>query len=224
MLTDSKEIEIISRALQKNIRNPHRSRIHFLRILEDFFSNIQFEEKIFLDLGPGQYDFGVLARERKASVYGIDHDPSVLELGKYKNFTVKFQNIMNFKASDFPFQFDGLFCKFSINAFWFFNDDEKHVRFINEIGKSIKPGGWAWIGPWNGLLANQDISKKEINHVLSVQSKSFMELGFSQINLTKKLTKYYGLHGNTCNRALFCLNLNKPKKRWLFPFSGLHNS
>jgi hypothetical protein len=42
MLIDPNEIEIISRASQKNIRNQTRSREHFVQILKDFFPDIDF--------------------------------------------------------------------------------------------------------------------------------------------------------------------------------------
>jgi ribosomal protein L11 methylase PrmA len=84
MLTDSIEIEIISKAKQKNVRDPERSRQHFERIYDDFFGSVNYRNKTFLDLGPGQYDFGVLAELRGAKTVGFDNDPAVLELGKHK--------------------------------------------------------------------------------------------------------------------------------------------
>jgi len=64
MLTDPEEIRIISIARQKNVRDPNRSREHFHHIFKDFFSKSDFNGLRVLDLGPGQYDFGELARER----------------------------------------------------------------------------------------------------------------------------------------------------------------
>jgi hypothetical protein len=66
MLIDPREIEIISQARQKNIRDHTRSREHFNNIFKDFFCWIDFKSISVIDLGPGQYDFGLLAMERGA--------------------------------------------------------------------------------------------------------------------------------------------------------------
>ena len=50
MLTDPREIEIISRARQKNVRLPTRSRQHFVNIFDDFFDQISFDEGPIIDL------------------------------------------------------------------------------------------------------------------------------------------------------------------------------
>lgn len=88
MLTDPAEIEIITRASQANVRDPTRSRRHFEHIFEDFLAAVDLSGHRLLDIGPGQYDFGVMARERGATVVGIDRDPAVLELGRHKGFDV----------------------------------------------------------------------------------------------------------------------------------------
>lgn len=208
MLTDSREIEIISRAEQKNVRNPNRSRKHFERIFEDFLSNVPFEGRKFLDLGPGQYDFGVLSQERGANVYAIDKDPAVIELGEYKGFTIVPGRLEAIRADQFDTQFDGVFCKYSLSAFWFEND-EKHWEHIQELGKLIKPGGWAWIAPWNG--AHESLPPQEVTQILKTQIDAYRALGFWAVDLTDEATRYYGVHGDTANRPLFCLNLPKPR-------------
>ena len=98
MLTDPEEIRIISKARQKNVQDPHRSRVHFTRIFSDFLENVKFECSILLDLGPGQFDFVVLAKQRGALTYGIDNDPDVIELGQYKGFPVRYGNIKDYES------------------------------------------------------------------------------------------------------------------------------
>ena len=164
-----------------------------------------------LDLGPGQYDFAELAKERGAITYGIDNDDAVIELGKYKGLPIKRGNIRNIKREDFECKFDGIFCKFSINAFWFYDDDEKHKKHIEDITGIIKPSGWAWIAPWNGVPKSVDLSVNDIRRVLSVQAETFKRLGFKGIDLNDYLCRYYGVHGDTASRALFTLNLEMPK-------------
>ncbi len=211
MLTDPSEIHIISKAIQKNVRDPNRSRVHFDHIFADFLNDVIFKSSLLLDLGPGQYDFGVLARQKGAVTYGIDNDPSVIELGKYKGFPVRYGDIEDIKKEDFDTNFDGIFCKYSIDAFWF--QDVQHLeRHIKEIGKLIRPGGWAWIAPWNGSYEDEELSPADIRRALSVQREVFKDLGFTAFELTEDLSKYYGVHGKTANRALFTLNLKMSMK------------
>jgi 2-polyprenyl-3-methyl-5-hydroxy-6-metoxy-1,4-benzoquinol methylase len=210
MLTNPEEIRIISKAIQKNVRDPQRSRAHFDRIFDDFLKDVHFKNTILLDLGPGQYDFGVLARDRGATVFAIDYDPAVVELGQHKGFSAKMGNLENIRAEDFDVLFDGIFCKYSIDAFWF--DDEKdHENHIKELVKLIKRGGWAWIAPWNGAYKDKNLSHEDVDKALSVQTKVFKKEGFTALELTEELSKYYGVHGITANRALFILNLKSPE-------------
>ena len=210
MLTDPKEIEIISKAKQKNVRDHKRSRTHFTNIFSDFFKDIIFENCTLLDLGPGQYDLGELARTRGAITHGIDKDPAVIELGQYKGFPVKQVDLRRFQAHDFDITYDGVFCKYSINAFWFFDDEQNHLKHIRQIGSLIKENGWAWIAPWNGIPKKASLSSAQVSQVLSIQTEEFKRLGFQGFNLTEKLAKYYGVHGSTANRALFLFNLKVP--------------
>jgi len=210
MLTDPVEIEIISKAIQKNVRDPNRSREHFNRIFSDFLDRVRFKKAVLLDLGPGQYDFGELARKKGAATYGIDNDPAVIELGQYKGFPVVHGDINDIRGEEFDTKFDGIFCKYSINAFWF-TDDAEHEKHIRNITTMIKPGGWAWIAPWNGVTKNESLTEHDIRRILSVQVKAFKSAGFEAVDLTDELSKYYGVHGVTANRALFVLRLKMPR-------------
>jgi len=212
MLTDPEEIRIISNAIQKNVQDPKRSREHFLRIFFDFLEDKDFKDKIFLDLGPGQYDFGVLASQRGALVYGIDSDPAVIELGRYKGFPVTYGNLENIRADECDTDLDGVFCKYSIDAFWFAIDHRSLEKHILEIIKLIRRGGWAWIAPWNGAYEETGLSASDIHRILSVQAAVFKRFGFNAFDLTEDVSKHYGIHGKTANRALFTLNLRIPKR------------
>lgn len=212
MLTDPEEIRIIANARQKNVADPNRSREHFVRIFEDFLCEVDFGDKVLLDLGPGQYDFAELSRKRGAITHGIDNDPWVVKLGEYKKFPARLGNLKDLKALDYDIQFDGVFCKYSINAFWFYPVEQELVDYIREIVRLIKPGGWAWIAPWNGVPTKANISQEGVDRVLSAQALAFKEAGFSAVDLTESLSRYYGVHGRTGNRALFFLNLPRPDR------------
>ena len=212
MLTDPIEKEIIAKARQKNVRDPSRSREHFERIFKDFLGDVDLNGQLLLDLGPGQFDFGVMARERKATVVGIDNDPAVLELGRHKGFKIIEGQIQKLNPDDFPDKFDGIFCKFSINAFWFHDDFDELRKSVNGIVNLMKPDAWAWIAPWNGAPKNANLSENQIREVLSVQRDEFVKHGFQAFNLTTLLAKRYGIHGTTANMALFARNVSIPKK------------
>jgi len=124
---------------------------------------------------------------------------------------VSFGQLQNLKSEDYDVLFEGVFCKFSINAFWFYDNDTCHINYIKTIAKLICPGGWAWIAPWNGVPKQAELSEADIERVLNIQSKTFKDLGFAAVNLTKELTLRYGVHGNVANRALFTLNIKLPE-------------
>ncbi len=212
MLSDPREIEIIAKARQKNVRDPARSRVHFERIFTDFFPSVEMHGSRLLDLGPGHYDFGVLARARGAAVTGIDNDPAVLELGRYKGFDVHELRLQALRAGQFAGRFDGLFCKFSLNAFWFWDDAVLHERWIGELIGVLRADAWGWVAPWNGLPKGITPESDPVAHTLTVQAKAFAAYGFSAFELTDELSRYYGVHGATANHALFLRGLPVPKR------------
>jgi hypothetical protein len=160
-------------------------------------------------MGAGQFDFGVLARQRGASVLGIDNDPAVLELGTHKGFATQQVQLRRLDARHLPGPFDGLFCKFSLNAFWASGPTE-HRAQIHEIASLLKTDGWAWIAPWNGPPKRVPLSPDDISQTLQVQADEFARHGFLGFALTDALAKYYGVHGATGNNALFVRNLPCP--------------
>lgn len=203
MLTDPKEIEIISKALQKNVADPNRSRDHFYNIFQDFLGKVSFENTSTLDLGPGQYDLGEILRDKGGHCWAMERDPAVIELGNHKGFDVVTGDLKKIDPSMFPLKFDGLFCKFSINAFWFHDDLDKLKNHIDNVCSLLKPGGWAWIAPWNGVPKKAGLSETQIKSVLDAQISYFEANGFSYSELNEKETKRYGVSGTVGNNALF---------------------
>lgn len=203
MLTEKKEIEIISRAKQKNVRDPNRSRKHFENIFNDFFLNIDFNGKLYLDLGPGQYDFGVLAKTKGAKeIYAIDNDEAVIELGNYKKFNVKFADLKNLNFNLFNIKFDGIFCKFSINALWY-----KDISFYDNFEKMLNNKGWVWLAPWNGIGKKSDLKSEEIYQRLNFQIDQFKSRNFDIFLLDSEYQIKYGVHGIVENNILITKNL-----------------
>jgi len=211
MLTDPKEIQIISGARSKTVRDPKRSREHFERIFSDFLADVRFDGMRLLDVGPGQYDFGEMARARGAKVFGIDKDPAVVALGRYKGFSVVSGDIRKIARDQFPCPMDGVFCKYSINAFWFVDDAALQVH-IDEICSMLHADGWGWIAPWNGVPKNTPLDQDRIQDILIRQVAGFRCHGFEGVELTQEQSLYYGVHGLTANRPLFTRNLVLPER------------
>lgn len=211
MLTDPVEIEIISRARQKNVRDPGRSRVHFERIFADFLHGTKLHGQKLVDLGPGQYDFGVIARERGADCWGIDNDPAVIELGRYKKFRVEEGRIHDVSAQRYGQDFDGLFCKFAVNAFWYWNDPEAHADFVGRLFSLLKPSGWLWIAPWNGP-PKERIGQPGIRETLALQTELFRSRGCEAFDLGDGGARHYGVHGKVANNVLFVRGLKPTKK------------
>jgi len=206
VLTDRKAIEIVSKAKQKNVRDPKRSREHFHNIFDDFFKGVEFSGE-YLDMGPGQYDFGVLAKDRGAEqCTAIEFDPVVVELGEYLGFNVIEGNIKKYSHEMVSKKlFTGVFNKFTYNCFWYLDKPEQHKRFVGELTASVKDGGWAWIAPWNGVPKAKTVSESLIQSQLNEQIELFENNGFVTVPLSDDLARRYGVHGAVANNVVFHL-------------------
>lgn len=206
MLTDPREIEIIAQARQKNVRDPSRSREHFERIFETFFASKDLTGQVLLDLGPGQYDFAVLANQRGAEAQAIDNDPAVLELGRYRGYTVIDDRIQDIRPELFAQPFDGLFCKFSINAFWYWESEQEQVEFLDRLLSIAKPDAWLWIAPWNGV-PKAGVDRRTQARTLEVQAEFFRRAGCSAIDLGASWARHFGVNGSVANNVVFVRGL-----------------
>lgn len=198
MLLDAREIEIMSHAIQPGLRREHSPREPFERIVDDFPVGV-LDGRAVVDLGPGQWDFGEVARSRGATrVVGIDSDPAVLELGRYKGFESVEADLRRL-PDDFAGTFDVVFCRGSINAFWFASDDEQ-ARLNERIAAMVRPGGWLWIAPWN--VAPE--GRPDLDGRLALQADTYRRLGFDVRELDDASAERYGITDQrTANRALF---------------------
>ncbi len=210
MLTDKREIEIISRAKQKNVRDPGRSRDHFHNIRRDFFDGLVLDGS-YIDLGPGQYDFGEIVREDGGCCMGVDFDPAVIELGHHKGFRAIERNLQHLAKEPLEETFDGVFNKFALNAFWCWDDEGAHRALIEATIALARPGAWCWIAPWNGPPKSVTLDGAAIGRTLELQRLVFEQHGFSTIALTDALSRRYGVHGTVANNVVFIRNLtHKP--------------
>jgi hypothetical protein len=202
VLTDPKEIEIISRARQANVRDPRRSRKHFEAIDEDFLRDLAWRGRVLLDIGPGQFDFGEIVRPRGAQVEGVDNDPAVLELGRYKGYRVVAGELRQLASIDFGRRYDGLFCKLSLNAFW----SATPAEVAEDVARLLALGhadAWLWIAPWNGAPKSRPMPDAEVAAMLHSQRRAFEGAGCDAFELPEAMTHRYGIHGATANWPLF---------------------
>jgi len=208
VLTDPKAIEIVAHAKQKNVRDPKRSRKHFINIYNDFLNGVDFSGD-YLDMGPGQYDFGVMAKERGANqCFAIENDPAVIQLGEYLGFNVIEGNIKIFSRDMVDARiFQGIFNKFSYNCFWYIDNPKKHQYFVKQIAASIVDGGWAWIAPWNGVPKSKNLSREQIDVLLLEQQELFKHYGFNVLPISVMEAKKYGVNGSIANNVIFTLGL-----------------
>lgn len=208
MLLDQKAIEIIGRARQKNVAAPRRSSADFERIFADFFAGHDFAGQRILDLGPGQYDFAREARRRGAVAHNVDNDPAVVELGRYLGFEVAEENLKRLDTQSRRNRYDGLFCKFSINAFWFDSAAAGHA-YVELLDGMLRGGAWGWIAPWNGP-PKSGMPPDRVDMLLGAQAAAFRKCGWSGFDLDDSLAAYYGVQGHVANHALFLKNLAAP--------------
>src|SRR4051812_21247877 len=101
----------MAQARQPNLRDPHRSVAVYDAIIDDFKLADRFDGKRLLDLGPGHYDFGEVARQHGAIVSGLDNDPAVIALGEHRGYEAYELNLQDLTPDMFPSPFDALFCR-----------------------------------------------------------------------------------------------------------------
>ena len=164
--------------------------------------DVDFAGSRWFDLGPGQFDFGVLAQEKGATVTSLDKDPAVVELGRYLGFETIEGDIRDIATLFAPHTFDGVFCKYSVNALWFRTEDDVREH-VEQTAALVKPGGWGWIAPWNGIPKKLTIDEAE--PLLATQRQAFLDAGWTATDLSEKESRYYGVHGKTANRVIFSL-------------------
>lgn len=153
MLYNQNEVQVMSRARQPGMRQPGVSTAVFEHIYKDFLSGVGVSGLRVLDVGPGQWDMLDILRQHGAETVGVDNDPAVYELGRLRGHEALIAEL----TQGWPFkegEFDGIFCRGSINLFWF-NARESLHAFLDGLGHSIKEGGWIWVAPWNNPSSAQ---------------------------------------------------------------------
>ena len=211
MLEDPQAQAIISRARQKNVAAAQRSGRDFDRIFADFFPGRRvpggFSGQRAIDLGPGQFDFARIICACGGACDSIDDDPAVVELGRYLDLPVTRGDLRTFDFRGLAGRYDGLFSKFSLNAYWL--DGAGLAERIAAIDDMLRPDGWGWVAPWNGrpgTLADDALARG----LLDAQARAFAGRGWRVIRLEPEQAAWYGLSGRVDNHVIFVRNLAVP--------------
>ncbi len=146
MLYSDTERAIMARAAQANMRIDIVTE-PFEAIAGDFGLRLDNSRRV-LDLGPGQCDLLDIARRSGAETMGIDNDPAVCELGRLRGHSMRLGDLRKGVVPE-DGVFDGIFCRGSINLFWFQNSPDAARAFLESLVAALKPDGWLWIVPWN---------------------------------------------------------------------------
>lgn len=213
MLVSPREQEIVAKAWEPGIRRPDRAYINFMRFLKHFLRDKNLAEKTILDLGPGHYDFGILARFQGARVIPLELDPAVIELGRYRGFEpIEFDlKRPRFVESFGKQSIDGIFCNGSIDASWWTTMEEQ-IEYARDLYSCLRPDGWALIAPCNS-------GPEEIGSALDNQRQqisAFKELGFKLTRLTKLEKNYFGISTNILPAFVLTKNVRYVRFPWLF--------
>ena len=192
MLTKIEEINCIQDAWEPGIRDPQRPRDHFERIIKDFYKKVDFNNKNYLDLGPGHYDFGELLKLNGGITTSIELDPAVIRLGELKGLPVIEGNLSDIDVyNSLKGKFDGLFCRGSINARHFTERDD-HRRYLESMLATVKSDGTFWVSPCNDPMGGAK-SDELLEGCIKIQMDFFKEKGFDTIFCTTEMINQYGI-------------------------------
>lgn len=160
MLYTDEERAVMAQAIQEGMRSKNVLRAPFVNVIADALRPEQFAGCRVLDIGPGQCDFLDLAKQHGAQTYGVDFDPAIVRLGQLRGHEMQLANLMQ----TWPYEagmFDGIFCRGSINCYWFTAKGTALEQFLDQVHSALRPGGWMWIAPWNRPVAGSAADSQE---------------------------------------------------------------
>lgn len=214
MLTDPKEIELVSCAMEPGIRVPHRSCHGPSEIVRDFMGGRRFDGEHVLELGPGHYEFCEYMRARGGRASVVELDPCLAELGRWRKFGVHVLDLRELPKLEVAQPFDGLFCKGSNNPFWFHGDRKALERYIDSFLRLVRPSGWIWVAscPWSA----DKLTTADFDAWLAVERDLYLARGFKEWAIpSKSVGGYYGISVPCPRLSVFTLGL--PGHRWTLP-------
>ena len=169
----------------------HRA-IRTSNIVNDFFAKANFERKTCLELGPGHYNFALIARHLGAEVICVERDRVHAELGRHLGFKVVEEDI--FESTELITE--------SIDGIWLKNVQYRgdysaidQNTFVDKLTSMLNPGGWGWC-----ILRNkkteEDLKTKPPEQVpeLTLQRDLFSSFGWKSSDVVTGDRKRYALN------------------------------
>ncbi len=210
MLKDNEEVLLMEKAIEPGIRDPYRENHTYPRILRSFFNEVDFKKSRVLDLGPGHFEFLDIARDKGAVCEAIEYDPVVRKLGEKRGFKTYDQNLKDLDVGKLGIPYDGIFCRCSINAFWFHDDILQMENFVKNLIALGHSESWYWIAPCADPQKN--LKPEEFRKTLELQENIYHDFGFQSWTIQNRaFGSWYGVHGKYGGLKIFTRNLQKPK-------------
>tara|TARA_B100001059_G_scaffold236815_1_gene290818 strand:+ start:16 stop:1089 length:1074 start_codon:yes stop_codon:yes gene_type:complete len=179
----------------------------YINIINDFLYDKNLSKSTILELGPGTFDFATIARSYGAEMVVIDKDLAVIELGIFDNFNVIASNLITCNYDLFKKSFDGIFCRASINPFWFTKLEELE-KFIIKLDACVNKDGWALISPYIRHSHRKNYSTEDVNIILAYQKKCFINLGYNFIEEHDNILKTKYNINSDHSAIIFYKNIN----------------
>lgn len=182
----SEALEIVSKSPMSKYRKtqPGRAR-KTARLLNDAFADVSSLGTKLVEVGPGLYQFALIARHLGATTVCIEQEHAHAELGRHLGFEVWEDD---FFSLDAKLAADGIWMK---NLQYRGSYDEASLRvFAQRVTNMLNEGGWGLIVLRNG---GHDYSDDDIPLELQAQKKAFEECGWSALRLNAPLRERWGL-------------------------------
>jgi hypothetical protein len=154
MLYTDDERSVMSTAVQPSLGRTNVAVGPYENIINDFIPRSLLTHRV-LELGPGQCDFLDLVRNAGGHAVGVDFDPAVCNLGRLRGHEMVLANLRDGIPAGLD-TIDGIFCRGSINAYWFTKRLERLDAFLEGLGGLIRSARWTWIAPWNNPAGAAD--------------------------------------------------------------------
>jgi hypothetical protein len=189
---DAKSHEIISESSMKSYRveREHRA-ARTANILNDFFERGDFVGKFCMDIGPGHYNFSMLAQSLGADVIAVERNPVHAALGRHLGFKILEENVLDMDETSLT-PLDGLWLK-NVQYPGSYGED-KLKNFVGRLNSILKPKAWGWVVLRNGMVKNlPEGADMESVPELVAQRRAFEVEGWSAYPVLYEDRKRYGL-------------------------------
>jgi hypothetical protein len=168
----------------------HRA-IRTANLLNDFFERRHFEGKACLELGPGHYNFAMLARYLGATVICVERDPVHAALGRHLGFEVIEKDIFQI----------GLEELLPVDGIWLKNVQyrggytrEKQAVFLKKLGGLMKREAWGWCVLRNRIAQDHNGTLPGAIPELLTQRAVFEAAGWTAVEIVEEDRKRYALN------------------------------